>query len=269
MPLRVSRSARSLSRAPDSYFELSRTRTYGLLLALPLLTAYEVSVALINAGERLHLRNAADIWLRGLLRAAGFESTLALSALLVAAVTLLILRERRTRPVPIRGRYLGFMLVESAGLAAVFGTLVGGLTSAVLGPLAAMPAGSWLVAHPLSTSALDLRPSAVERLVLSLGAGLYEELVFRVLLIPALVALLVATRRVERRTAIATAVVTASVLFSAAHYIGPLGDSLALGSFTFRFIGGLAFSLILVLRGFGIVAWTHALYDVFLIVGQG
>jgi len=36
-------------------------------------------------------------------------------------------------------------------------------------------------------------------------------------------------------------------------------------SFTFRMIAGLFFSALYLLRGFGIVAWTHALYDVFLL----
>ena len=41
----------------------------------------------------------------------------------------------------------------------------------------------------------------------------------------------------------------------------------ALDVFVYRFIGGLAFTVIYVLRGFGIVSWTHALYDVFVVLG--
>ena len=67
----------------------------------------------------------------------------------------------------------------------------------------------------------------------------------------------------------AVAVVLSALIFSAFHYIGPFGDILALPSFLFRAIGGLLFSLIYVLRGFGIVAWTHALYDVGLLLLAG
>jgi hypothetical protein len=59
-------------------------------------------------------------------------------------------------------------------------------------------------------------------------------------------------------------VVTAAFIFAGFHYIGPYGEPLALGSFTFRTIAGLLFTGLYVLRGFGITAWTHALYDVFL-----
>jgi hypothetical protein len=66
------------------------------------------------------------------------------------------------------------------------------------------------------------------------------------------------------RTAGIVAAVTGALIFSAFHYIGPLGDHLELGSFLFRAIAGLLLSALYLLRGFGIAAWTHALYDVIL-----
>jgi hypothetical protein len=62
----------------------------------------------------------------------------------------------------------------------------------------------------------------------------------------------------------AFAAVLGALVFSLFHYVGPLGDPFALGSFTFRAVAGLLFSILYLLRGFGITAWTHALYDVFL-----
>jgi membrane protease YdiL (CAAX protease family) len=59
------------------------------------------------------------------------------------------------------------------------------------------------------------------------------------------------------------AVVLTSLLFSAAHYLGPQGDRLELFSFVFRFVAGGFFALLFVYRGFGIAAGTHALYDIF------
>jgi hypothetical protein len=51
--------------------------------------------------------------------------------------------------------------------------------------------------------------------------------------------------------------------------VGPFGDRLEVGSFVFRTVAGLAFSGLYVTRGFGITAWTHALYDIFLLVARG
>ena len=64
----------------------------------------------------------------------------------------------------------------------------------------------------------------------------------------------------------ALATVLGAAIFSAFHYIGPYGDRLELYSFAFRMIAGLFFSALYLLRGFGITAWTHALYDVSLLV---
>jgi membrane protease YdiL (CAAX protease family) len=56
--------------------------------------------------------------------------------------------------------------------------------------------------------------------------------------------------------------VTSSLLFSAAHYVGPLGDTFAIYSFTFRFLAGMFFASLFLVRGFGIAAGTHAVYDI-------
>jgi len=56
--------------------------------------------------------------------------------------------------------------------------------------------------------------------------------------------------------------VAGALVFAAAHYVGAYGDAFTIQSFTFRAIAGLFFSALYVLRGFGIAAWTHALYDV-------
>jgi membrane protease YdiL (CAAX protease family) len=102
--------------------------------------------------------------------------------------------------------------------------------------------------------------------MLSLGAGLYEELLFRVLLVSGLAA---GARRVlgmSRRGAGVLAALAGALIFSAFHYIGPYGDPFQIQSFVFRAISGVAFSALYLLRGFGITAWTHALYDAFLLL---
>jgi membrane protease YdiL (CAAX protease family) len=103
--------------------------------------------------------------------------------------------------------------------------------------------------------------------MISLGAGIYEELLFRVLLVGTLAW---AARRFFgwRPGAAGTfATILGAIVFSAFHYIGPYGDPLELPSFTFRTLAGLVFSAMYLTRGFGITAWTHALYDVFLTLG--
>ena len=235
------------------YLALSRTRTYSLTFALPLFVLYELLAALTDRAEPVAVRNAADVMLRQTFLLLGPRGGLLFAAVLVGAAAVSIHRERRRRRVPVRRQVFALMMAESVMLALVFGAAVSTLTALVLSPLA-LAAGA-------GQSAL----SQGQLLVLSLGAGLYEELLFRVLLVSALVIAL-RSRWPERRAASAAAAVAISaLLFSAFHYVGPLGDEWRLASFVFRFLGGLTFSVIYVTRGFGIVAWTHALYDVFLL----
>jgi membrane protease YdiL (CAAX protease family) len=104
--------------------------------------------------------------------------------------------------------------------------------------------------------------------MISLGAGIYEELLFRVLLVTGLTWAAARLFKWNRTQAGVFGVLAGALIFSAFHYIGPYGDNLQLASFTFRAVAGVLFSGLYLLRGFGITAWTHALYDVFLAVGR-
>jgi membrane protease YdiL (CAAX protease family) len=104
------------------------------------------------------------------------------------------------------------------------------------------------------------------QLMISLGAGIYEELLFRVLLVSGMAWLMTRIFHWRATAGGIFAVVIGALIFSAFHYMGPYGDDLQLASFTFRAVAGVLFSGLYLLRGFGITAWTHALYDVFLAV---
>ena len=62
------------------------------------------------------------------------------------------------------------------------------------------------------------------------------------------------------------AVAVSALVFSAFHYVGASGDAFTVASFTFRALAGVWFSVLYVFRGFGIAAWTHALYDIGVLV---
>ena len=232
------------------YWAESRSHRYSLLLALPLLLLYELLEAL--APVRLKggvVRNGADVLLTSFFTALfGPRGPMVFMALVIGGALVLIWRDRRGGP--LRPSYFPLMLVEACALALVFGLVVGTATVRVLGPL-----------QSLAVGAGGLGGSPLARLTLSLGAGLYEELLFRVVL----VALLANAMRLVgfgRLTAGVVAVLVGALVFSAFHYIGPLGEPLRLDSFVFRTLAGLAFSALYLTRGFGITAWTHALYDV-------
>jgi len=239
----------------QQYWRASREPRYSLLFAFPLLLLYEGLAALLPVRETHGVRNGADVMLKSVFIAiAGPRGPLLFEVLLIGGCGVLVWRDLRARGGRLRPGWFAAMAGESLALSVVFGVVVGIVTARLLGAM------TGLAIAPMA------RLDAWTRLMVSLGAGLYEELLFRVILVSALA--FVARRLLGWRPAPAGtfAAVMGALLFSAAHYIGPYGDTLALGSFLFRFVGGLFFSAIYLLRGFGIVAWTHALYDVLLLV---
>jgi len=104
------------------------------------------------------------------------------------------------------------------------------------------------------------------RFVMSLGAGVYEETVFRLGLMNGLDVLLEKAFKVVRWVALLTALLFSAAVFSAAHHLPPYGDPLALGPFVFRLLAGIFFGLLFSRRGFAVAVYTHAFYDIFVLV---
>jgi hypothetical protein len=231
------------------YLRRSRSPRYSVVFAAPLLVLYEVLSAALSGSAVAGVRNGADVLLKSLFVALGGRDGLVVfGVLLCGAGVTIVWRDVRKSGEGIRAAVLGWMLIESAAYAAVFGTVIAFLTSVLLeGPRALAIGGA---------ASLGLHT----QLVVSLGAGIYEELLFRVILVGALLWL---GRRVGLSRGISgvLAVVLSALIFSAFHYVGALGDTFTVASFTFRAIAGLAFSALYVARGFGVTAWTHALYD--------
>jgi hypothetical protein len=246
------------SASARSYWQVSRAPRYSLLFALPLLVFYQVLAVLLAHGPR-SVRNGADVILQGLFTAvAGAWGPPLFMLCLIGGGLWLVVRDMHAHGSRLRGTVFATMLGESVALALVFGLCVGTVTSGVLGLLQILSVGAGAGAEG--------RIDAWTHLMVSLGAGIYEELLFRVLLVGALAAGARALLGWRPMTAGVTATILGAAIFSAFHYIGPYGDRLDVYSFVFRMIAGLFFSALYLVRGFGITAWTHALYDVSLLL---
>lgn len=224
-----------------------------LALTLPLFVVYHLGVVF------LPVRNAADVVTRELIQLADNDLlkygglTLAIGVVFVTVLAVLG-RHRELR-------WQRFVWAAAEGvLYAVAMRLAAGY---VVGKLRLeIPGGA-----PAVTSDA---PGVFAGIVLAAGAGLYEEIAFRVVLfglgakiirlfaepIP-----LASARLITFGWAFA-----AAGIFSGWHYIGPLGDPFELKSFVFRWVCGLAFTVIYAFRGFGPAVWTHAIYDIWVLV---
>jgi hypothetical protein len=220
-----------------------------LALTLPVFIGYHLGVVF------LPMRNAADLLTRELVNLARNDLltysgiTIAIGA--IFASVLLVLGRRQSL------HFQRFLWVGLEGISyAVAMRLVAGF---VVGKL---PLDAGVVA--------TVAPSAFAGVVLSFGAGFYEELVFRVGIFGMGLRLLSvsfdASRGPRRLIAACVWAVIAGAAFSAWHYVGELGDVFELRSFVFRWVCGVVFTLIYVFRGFAPAVWTHALYDVWVLV---
>lgn len=230
----------------SDYFRSSSSSYYSLVASLPLLIGYEVLVTLTQSGF-WKVRNAADVWIRTFLMAFEIKPQYITFVMIALVFMLIPLVKVRSRGITLRGHYFTLMFFESLAYSLVLGLLLHTLLQAVL------LAGGGLGNNQLQNFAL------------SMGAGLFEEFFFRVLLLNGLYWLL---RHLLQTTLPAgvVSIVLASLLFSLSHYFGNMADTFQWYSFLFRWMAGLLFTVLYFFRGFAITAYTHALYDIQILI---
>lgn len=233
-----------MQKHSESYLEQTRGILYSYLISVPLLIAYEVLI-LVSQPPDQAVRISIDIWFKSIFHSLGVN---AISATLIVAAIIgaIILIVKRTELPHLKSKYFLSMILESVVYAVLVTFVIVGFLETIL---------TMKVYNDIETL------NKVQLFALSLGAGLYEELFFRVILVGGLAWLLMNLFS-KKGAAYTLAAVLAALLFSGVHYIGEYGDFFTLGSFLFRFLFGLALNVIYVTRGFGIAAWTHAIYDV-------
>ena len=224
------------------YWTESRQPLASLVFVAPLLVIYELGVVV------LRVQTGADVWMRKTLNLLGFSQHLLLPILTVALLLGWHHIGRRRWRVP--AGVLPGMLAECLLLAIALRMILQ-LQKGLFG----------LVSGPSTASLADKCKQVAGGLIGYLGAGIYEELLFRLILL-SLVLWLLYRLGVSGRKSILIGVIATSLLFAAAHYVGPYGEQFQTFSFVFRFVAGVFFSILFLYRGFGIAAGTHAFYDI-------
>lgn len=201
-----------------------------LVLIAPLVFAYELAV--VFAG---HI-NGADLVTRGVYAAVGSRTAYVVLYAAIALGFVVWIRHTR-RWGSLRLEIAGPVILEAAVYALTLGAVLVVIVDRLLG---------------LSLGAGDL--------VSALGAGVHEELVFRLGIFCGLVAALAHGN--DRRVAIAIAMVASSLLFAAAHHIGPRGESWSVHAVAFRTFAGIAFCAVMWFRSLAHAVYAHVMYDI-------
>lgn len=224
-----------------SYWTLSRSPYYSFIFTLPLFAIYEIMVLFLSRDQVATLRNGADVLMKQLLALFGAWGAYALSiAFLIGFMVVFLFQKKNWSITSIRGEYLLKMMVE--------GTLWGFLLYVILKyvPVLLMfPSGKMLA----------------QQIVLSIGAGLYEEFVFRVVAIALLSRIVKFVFLWKRVWCVTAAVIISACLFSGFHFVGAFGEPFNLTRFFYRVSAGAILGLLYVARGFGIAAYAHMVYD--------
>ncbi len=236
----------SKGRSPDK--ESPRNLLTSLILVFPLLLAYQLGVLFT-----LPMLNGADFITTLLLghfalSLRGYLIFVGCVFLIFAAAVAILRRKQRFNPSIILP-----VLLESSVYALTMGSLIVLVMTKLLGI-------SPVLAASLQSQGL------LTRMVMSMGAGVYEETVFRLGLLTGLTLFLSKFMGVRRWLAVLGALVMSAIAFSAIHHIPPYGDPLALGIFTFRVLAGLCFGGLFLVRGYSVAVYTHALYDIYVLL---
>ena len=202
-------------------------------------------VLILSRNEISTLRNGADILLRQFLGLFGDLGIYVLSifSILIFFIVFLI-QKKKWNVTDIKSKYLILMLFE------------GFLWGIVLYFFMLFSQNFFMF-----PSGKDL----ISQVILSIGAGLYEEFVFRVLMILLFTKLIKVIFLWNELLCLIISMFLSAIFFSYFHFIGPYGDPLSFSVFIYRFMGGIFLGVLYLLRGFGITAYSHIIYNFIII----
>jgi len=231
-----------------NYLRQTNGLLYSYLISIPLLLLYEILI-LISQPQGNIARISVDVWFKSFFTYFGLN---AISTTLIVAAFIggIIVYKKRTELKSVRKNYLLLMIGEATLYAILVALIVSNVVDFIL---------------LQSANGLTDDFNKLQLIALSLGAGLYEELFFRVILVSFLIFVFQKIFK-NKSYASGVAIVVAALIFSGVHYVGDFADLWLLSSFLFRFLFGLALNLIYVIRGFGMAAWTHAIYDLIVVI---
>ncbi len=255
----------SQSSSYDGYLRGSAAPLTGFLFALPLFIVYHAGLWYLNTFDSLRWANAVDIVIANWLGMLGMAGPL-LSFILVVIVFLAMhaMTGKSWRRPPLYAWIL--MIMESLVLALP----VFMLSRLVMNIIDYLPLAAAAEAVPEALPVISWQAN----LVLSCGAGVYEEFFFRVLVMGTLALLLGKFFGMKSGWKYLLAAVLQALLFAASHHLPGGQEEIVsydqirtyLPAILFRAAAGLYFASVYVERGFGIAAGSHAGYDLMVVL---
>lgn len=241
--------------ALDAYFQKTRSHFFGLLAIFLLLVIYEASSAKIYADQKVMISNSAEVMMQRFLWFIGIRNNLFLWAVYILGLAWAFYLAKKQNLLDFKFVYFPYSIFESTLYAVLVGIIAGQLTDRT----------SLFTMMAPQTNATVATMS--KELTSAIGAGIYEELLFRLILI----SLFLVT--FEKLTVLgankilqsALAVSLAAALFSGFHFLGG-NEVMAFEPFIYRFYAGVILGVLFIVRGIGVTSYTHAIYNLLLVL---
>ena len=272
-PAKESRAKPGAKGALKEYFESTRLPVHSLVFVLPLAVFYEAAILVVNrplvlATGTVH-RVTADKFIRdlvaSLLERVGVRGAtedplyygIMSGAVVVLALLVWQIVSRKTwqvRPTTLLG-----MLAESV----VIGFLWLLAAKFIVEPLLRQPPQRMTIEE---APASWLYGPASRDIVIAVGAGVYEEFLFRLALVWLFAMIVMGVTGLEWDGSRIVAVLLSALAFASYHNLGSLAENFSWAAFLFRTVSGLFFGAIYYVRGFGVAVGCHAMYDIFWLI---
>ncbi|MFA5554847.1 MAG: CPBP family intramembrane glutamic endopeptidase [Phycisphaerae bacterium] len=258
-----------LNFAPDSYLERTSRPLYSLIFLLPFIVFYELGTIFLNTDvlDRSQVRVVAFVWLQRGLEHLGLGGKFAwIAPPLVVVAILLALHITSKKSWRFFVNDFWPMHIECILLSIPLIVLSLALNTSAGSGIPAQ--ADMLMSGFLGQAEVFVQHSVLADIVTGIGAGIYEELIFRLILICLLMMVLQDLLRFSHRDSVVIAIIVSAALFSAHHHILLINGQFENLSdfswmvFIFRTVAGVYFAVLFAIRGFGIAAGTHAFYDI-------
>ena len=226
------------------YWSQSKRPIYAIWVVLPMLAIYEVGVAALGTFTDVPrgYRNGVDVFIQALLGKLGiYGSFISVAVVVIVLGIWQIASKQSWRANP---KYLAGTVLEGVLYATALITLV------------------FRAQGMLAAGAEEVISDQRVAVVFSFGAGVYEEFVFRLLLVPLAIFVLRDGLGASKGGACVAAAILSGVLFALSHHVGPSAYQFNALGFAFRTFAGALFAFFFLTRGFAVTSLTHALYDV-------
>ena len=229
-----------------SYFFTSRSSFYSFLFTIPLFFVYEISILFLSKDDIIVVRNGADFLMRNILESFDIYGLYGLGfVFLFGFVLLFIFFIKTDNKKEFKSNFLFLMFIESVLWSFILYLMLSKFMLVLMNPTGKM---------------------ILQQVTLAIGAGIYEEFLFRVLLIAGLTRILGFIFLWKQLARKIVALIISGGIFSAFHFMGEYGDFFSMELFLLRFFAGIILGGLYLFRGFGITAYTHSIYDLIVLI---